>query len=222
MVITYWSDFACPYCYIGIARMKRVIREMGTEDKVSFERKSFQLRKPLSYGTCPACGDLKEKLSGTNASHFAAKYKMSEEKAAEQFAQMSAMGAGEGLEIRYATAPLCYTEDAHRLVKFAEEHGGDAVAALVSETLFYMYLTQNYDISDQRILLGIAKGVGLNEQETIAMLTSDDYGANVQMDSMKADMLGIHVVPYFLLDGKYYIEGVQSDEYIREVLKALL
>ena len=222
MIITYWSDFACPYCYIGIARMNRVIRELGGQNKVTFERKSFQLRKPGSYGTCPTCGDLKEKLSGTNSSHFAAKYKMSESQAAEQFSQMSRMGAEEGLEINYATAPLCYTEDAHRLVKFAEEHGGDAVASLVSETLFYMYLTQNYDISDQRILLGIAKGVGLDEQETINMLTSDDYGANVQMDSMKADMLGIHVVPYFLLDGKYYIEGVQSDEYIREALKALL
>ena len=29
--ITFWSDFACPYCYIGITRLKRVIREMGAD-----------------------------------------------------------------------------------------------------------------------------------------------------------------------------------------------
>jgi len=25
MKITYWSDYACPYCYIGEARLKRAL-----------------------------------------------------------------------------------------------------------------------------------------------------------------------------------------------------
>nr|WP_295161898.1 DsbA family protein [uncultured Methanobrevibacter sp.] len=25
MKITYWSDFACPYCYIGNTRLKRAL-----------------------------------------------------------------------------------------------------------------------------------------------------------------------------------------------------
>ena len=27
MKITYWSDYACPYCYIGEARMKKALEE---------------------------------------------------------------------------------------------------------------------------------------------------------------------------------------------------
>lgn len=27
MKITYWSDFACPYCYIGNTRLKKAVKD---------------------------------------------------------------------------------------------------------------------------------------------------------------------------------------------------
>ncbi|MBQ7405927.1 MAG: DsbA family protein, partial [Candidatus Methanomethylophilaceae archaeon] len=33
MIIKYWSDYACPFCYIAAARMKRAMKEMGIEDE---------------------------------------------------------------------------------------------------------------------------------------------------------------------------------------------
>ena len=29
MKITYWSDYACPWCYIGVSRLKNAIKELG-------------------------------------------------------------------------------------------------------------------------------------------------------------------------------------------------
>ena len=220
MKITYWSDFACPFCYIGIARLKRALRELGMENQVEWERKSFQLRKGNDYGSCPTCGNVKQALEGTNGSHFQQKYRLSESGAKSQFDEMYRMGLSEGLEIHYDTAPLCYTEDAHRLVKYVKDAGGDALASLVTETLFYMYLTKNMDISDHRVLLDIGKAVGLQEEGVISLLNSDDYGAEVMMDGIKADMYGIHVVPHFIVNGKYAIEGAQEVEIMKKTLLA--
>lgn len=43
MKITYWSDYACPYCYIGEERLKKAIEESGICEDVELEMKAFQL-----------------------------------------------------------------------------------------------------------------------------------------------------------------------------------
>ncbi len=220
--ITFWSDFACPYCYIGITRLKRVIREMGAEDRFCFTPKSFQLRKPADMDTCPTCGNVRQVLEGTNASHFAQKYGISEKEAESRIDGMYAMGKEEGLAIRYGTAPLCYTTDAHRLVKSVFERYGDGLAGKLSEAIFYVYLTENLDISDHRVLMGIAKGVGLHPGITAEVLNSDDYAADVMVDGLKAEMFGIHLVPHFIVDGKYAIEGAQTADIMKRTLAQAL
>ena len=34
MKITYWSDFACPYCYIGEERLLKAIKRLGMENDI--------------------------------------------------------------------------------------------------------------------------------------------------------------------------------------------
>ena len=43
MKITYWSDYACPFCYIGETRMKKAIAAMDTTEPIELEMKAFQL-----------------------------------------------------------------------------------------------------------------------------------------------------------------------------------
>lgn len=43
MEIKYWSDIACPFCYIGSNRMKRAMKEIGIYDTTELEFKSFEL-----------------------------------------------------------------------------------------------------------------------------------------------------------------------------------
>ena len=37
MKITYWSDYACPYCYIGEARLEKAIEELGLKEDIDVE-----------------------------------------------------------------------------------------------------------------------------------------------------------------------------------------
>ena len=41
--ITYWSDFSCPYCYIGETRLKKAISNLGLTDSVTLTPKAFRL-----------------------------------------------------------------------------------------------------------------------------------------------------------------------------------
>ena len=41
MKITYWSDYACPYCYIGEARLKRALSYIPELKDTEIEMKSF-------------------------------------------------------------------------------------------------------------------------------------------------------------------------------------
>ena len=43
MKITYWSDYACPYCYIGEARLKKALESIPEMKNVQLEMKAFQL-----------------------------------------------------------------------------------------------------------------------------------------------------------------------------------
>ena len=43
MKITYWSDFACPYCYIGNTRLKNAIHDLNLEDEIEININAFEL-----------------------------------------------------------------------------------------------------------------------------------------------------------------------------------
>lgn len=50
MKIVYWSDYACPYCYIGETRLKKAIKELGLENEVEIETRAFELDPKLLLG----------------------------------------------------------------------------------------------------------------------------------------------------------------------------
>ena len=41
MKITYWSDFACPYCYIGNTRLHRALEDLNIDADIKM--KAFEL-----------------------------------------------------------------------------------------------------------------------------------------------------------------------------------
>ncbi len=43
MIVKYWSDYACPFCYIGETAMKQAIANMKMEHDIKLEMKAFEL-----------------------------------------------------------------------------------------------------------------------------------------------------------------------------------
>ena len=110
ITLTIWSDFACPYCYIGETRLQNAIDELGLKDDVQVDFRAFELDPTAS----------KEVVSST-PERFAKKYRLSLEGAKEQIEQISQLGRELGIDFNYATTQYSNTRDAHRLMKLAED-----------------------------------------------------------------------------------------------------
>ena len=207
MHIELWSDFACPYCYIGEARLRRALHELKAEDKVVVTMKSFELDPSASH----------EVLTETTE-RFARKYGLSLPAAIEQIEHISQLGRAEGLDFRYATTKYSNMLDAHRLAKYAIEQGHPEL----HDKLFAAYFTDNLNLADHEVLIRIAAGTGLSTEETRSILSSDRYRDDVRKDEMEAASMGIHGVPYFYIDKKCAISGAQPYDLLRATLADLL
>ncbi len=210
MKITYWSDYACPYCYIGEARLKKAISEVEGDKDIEVEMKAFQLD--------PTAG---EHAVGDTQTRFAHKYGISFEDAGRQIDTISQMGIAEGLDFRYATTLFTNTMDAHRLTKLAQEKNDPVLAEQLTEALFKAYFTDNKELADRGLLQKIGEDCGLDSEEVKEVLTSDKYREEVILDEREAARYGIHAVPFFVM-GKYGISGAQSVEGMKAaIVKAM-
>lgn len=209
MKITYWSDYACPYCYIGEARLKKAIAALPELDEVELEMKAFQLDP-----------DAGEHATGDTLTRFARKYGLTKEHAARSIEHISELGRAEGLDFRYATTLFTNTMDAHRLTKLAQSKGPDT-ADKVIEALFQAYFTENKELANKELLQKIGEGCGLDADEVRSLLSTDQYKDEVLLDEREAARYGVYAVPFFVV-GKYGVSGAQSVEYMKEMLQKVM
>jgi len=210
MKITYWSDYACPYCYIGEARLKKAIKDIPGLPDVEIEMKAFQLD--------PTTG---EHATGDTQTRFAHKYGISMQEAGQTIEHISRMGIAEGLDFKYATTLFTNTMDAHRLTKLAQSKNEPELAERVIEALFKAYFSDNKELADKELLQKIGEDCGLDATEVKEVLDSDKYKDEVILDEREASRYGIHAVPFFVV-GKYGISGAQSVEGMKAAIMKVL
>ncbi|PLR77068.1 disulfide bond formation protein DsbA [Bacillus sp. V3-13] len=206
MKIEVWSDFVCPFCYIGKRRLEAALAQFPHKDQVEIEYKSFELdaNAPKNSGK-----SIHESL--------AAKYGMSVEEAKQANANVGQQAASAGLTFNFDTMKPTNTFDAHRLAKFAKYHGKEAE---VTEKLLYAYFTESKDLSNFETLADIAEAAGLDRQEAVNALQDQNAFANeVRIDESIAQQYGIRGVPYFVINSKYAISGAQPAETFTSALQ---
>lgn len=208
MNLTVWSDFACPYCYIGEVRLEKAIEELGLTDQVQIDYRAFELDP-----TAP-----KEVVSGT-PERFAMKYRLSLEDAKEQIEEISRLGRELGIDFRYATTQYSNTRDAHRLMKLAEAKYDRGTVERLNKALFDAYFTKNLVLADHEVLLKVAEIVGMNPQEVKEVLDSDRYDDEVRFDEREAAMRGVRGVPYIVFGGDFAVPGAMSVEGFKSALE---
>ncbi|WP_407411135.1 DsbA family oxidoreductase [Methanobrevibacter sp.] len=208
MKITYWSDFACPYCYIGNTRLKRAIKDLDLD--VEFDIRAFELDQ-----------NAPEDVQSTTVERFALKYGLSMEDAEKQVAQISSLGIEEGIDFKYETTLYTNTRDAHRLMKLAQNKYPESVETL-STLLFDGYFVENEKLADHDVLLKIALEAGLGKDDIAEVLNGDLYNDDVEKDEGIALSGGIHAVPFYLFDGKYSVPGALSYNDFKSVLAQII
>lgn len=205
MLVEIWSDVVCPWCYIGKRRFERALEGFDHRDEVEVRWRSFELdpRAP-------------QERTGDPVSHLAAKYGVTYDRAVAMYDQMTAAGAGEGLEYHLDRTRGGNTFDAHRLLHLAGDHGCQSV---LKERFLGAYFTDGEPIGDRATLTRLATQVGLDAARVEAVLASDDYAEDVRRDERLAEGLGATGVPFFVMGRTASVSGAQSPEVILEVLE---
>jgi len=199
MKIEVWSDYVCPFCYIGKRRLEQALEQFPHKDLVEVEFKAFELdpNSPTYSGE-----SIHEVL--------AHKYRMSVEQAIQANQNVGNQAATVGLSYRFDDMKPTNTFDAHRLAQFAKTKGR---AAVVSEKLLQAYFTEGKHIGDYDTLADIAEASGLNRLEVLNILQDKTAFANeVRADEAIAQQYQIGGVPYFVINSKYAISGAQPLE----------
>lgn len=203
--IEVWSDFVCPFCYIGKRRLEQALEPFPHRENVEIVFRSFEL-DPNAPNETPL----------TIHEIIANKYGISLEEAKRANADIGRQAEAVGLTFRFETMKPTNTFDAHRLAQYAKEKGklNDMV-----ERLFYAYFTESKRISDRNVLLAIAEAAGLERTEAEEVLASGRYTQEVRRDEEEAAALGIRGVPFFVFNGKYAISGAQPVDVFRRALE---
>lgn len=204
MKIDIWSDFVCPFCYIG----KRHIEEAtkGMED-VTFEYHSYELDP-----TAP------EKYDGSMQEYFAKTKGMSTAQADEMFGQVTTMAKNAGLDYHYEKVQHGNTVKPHRLFQYAKtQDKGTEFMEVAKEA----YFINGEWLNDDNTLLALAEKIGLDKETSAKVLQSNDYLEAMQEDVAAAQQIGVQGVPFFVIDGKYGVSGAQPVETFKQVLKEI-
>lgn len=205
MKLEIWSDYACPYCYIGKKFLEAALAEFEDRDSVNVVFRAFELD--------PSSGP---SVTTTTLERIMRKYGKTQAAAQDMIDHITAMGVRSGINMRYGSVQYTNTFDAHRLTKFAERNG---IGAAMTERLFKAYFTDNLPLADHAILAEIGQEVGLPHVETTAMLNSDQFGNEVRADEANASSAGVHGVPFFVFKGAYGFSGAQPKAQLLAALR---
>ena len=208
MKIIYWSDYACPFCYIGVTVLKKAFANLHTDEELELVMRSFELDPSAS-----------REVTSSTPERFAKKYGMTLEEASARIAAISQMGISAGLDFRYASTRYTSTLDAHRLTKLAQAKYNPDIAETLSTALYDAYFTRNLELADHEVLIHEGIASGLSEADIRSVLEADAYEDEVRKDEQEAYSYGIHSVPFFVVEGRYSISGAQPLEAMTETLR---
>ena len=206
ITIAYWSDFICPFCYIGEQRMKNLMKELNILDKFQFKFLSFELDPSAP-----------KEIKSNIVESMAKKYHMPVEKSRKSIEYINNLGKAEGLDFRNDTSKLGNTLNAHRLTKYIESKGNYENTEKIINLLYDAYFTKNLLISDENVLIDLGTQVGCTKEELEKFLASDQFTKEVRLDEQAGYSEGVNGVPYFMINNEV-INGAVPKEEMKEVL----
>jgi len=194
MKLVMYSDFICPFCYIGF----ETVRKLKPEFDLEIEWRGFQI-----HPEWPA--------EGMPASEY--RRGMDPETRRAIWARIQAMAEATGFTM---TAPELLTNSRMALeaAEFAQECGrGEAF----EERVYRAYFNEGQNIGDQGVLARLAAEAGIDRDGLNLAIESKRYTARLRDTAAEAHERGVSGVPTFFV-GDYPLVGAQSEAVMRQIL----
>ncbi len=204
--IDLFADIACPWCYIGEARLEQALAQHA-DLEVERHWHPYQLTPDVPPEGIPWSTFVEAKFG-------------SMEQAGTMFARVAQVAEEEGLRMNFDAITVSpNTRDAHRLILMAGD-GEEQMA--VAKAVFKAYFADGANVSDRETLISIAGAIGLKEDNVRTYLESDQGNEVVTDSQREAERLGISGVPFFIINERYGISGAQPVEtFLRAIERAM-
>jgi predicted DsbA family dithiol-disulfide isomerase len=193
--VTVFSDFICPFCYIGLHTLRRLRPELNFE----IQWRGFQIHPEWPPEGAPP------------QQFYRA---IGEERRKAAWQMIESMAAETGLEMRPPSV-LANSYLALAAQEFAIEHGR---ADVFEERVYRAYFYEQANIGDRGVLIELAREAGLDAAALGQALAEDRYRMRLKNTAMVAHQRGISGVPTFII-GDYPLVGAQSADVMRQILQ---
>lgn len=180
MSIEVYSDFVCPWCYIGHRKLEKARAALPSAHRPSVVWRSYQLDPDA--GVVP---------TRTAAGAMRGWYPNAEE-AEARMARIVSFGRDEGLHIDLERALPVNTFDAHRISHLAMSLG---LVGTLNELMFRAYHAEGLNIANHDSLIAIAKEAGMDSDVVKDLLATDRFSDAVHADISRALREGVRGVP---------------------------
>lgn len=200
--IQFFSDFVCPWCYIGAARLHTALTSVEFTQPVRVHHAAYVLRPDN-----PEDGlDVMENL----------RMKYGEEAALQMVERVQSAAFGDGLVIDYAKMGKNYpTFRAHALLLHAEAKGTQDA---LKKALMRAHFVEGRNIHDVDVLVEIGRSYGFDSQEVLAIVQSEHEIEAVRRQARQAGQF-INGVPYYVFNQKTAISGAQPAHVLVEAIR---
>jgi len=194
-VIVY-SDYICPFCYIGNYRIEKLKEKF----ELDIEWRPFEIHPETP----------KEGFFINNLPFPQGYMEM-------VFANVARLAEEDGLILKFpdklpnSRLALFISEFARKKRKFEEFHN----------LVFEAYWKEGKDIGDLSLLLNLAESIGLDKNEILSYIESEEPSSQLKDSLLELRKYGINGVPTFII-GDRMIVGAQSYEVFTNVIQKVL
>jgi predicted DsbA family dithiol-disulfide isomerase len=192
-----YSDYVCPWCYIGFRR----IEQLRSEFDVQVEWRPFELHPETPKSGAHLMGRLG---SASRVRAYAEK--------------IQGIARESGIAMRMP-AVVSNSHLALEAAEFVRDHGDfDAMHA----ALFHAYFEQGWDIGEADVLCDVARTVGIDDQRLREALASQTYSKQVDELTDAARRNEIISTPTFVFPGGFRLIGGQDYAVFHSVTRRLM
>jgi predicted DsbA family dithiol-disulfide isomerase len=189
-----FSDFICPFCYIGFETVRKLKPEFGFE----IDWRSFQIHPEWPAEGMPA-----------------SEYRRGMDPQARRaiWARIEAMAEAAGFTMK-SPEVLANSRLALEANEFARECGRQEA---FEERVYRAYFNEGLNIGNRGVVTDLAADVGIDRGDLDAAIESNRYSMRLKNNALVARQRGVDGVPTFFL-GEYPLVGAQSEDVMRQIL----
>jgi len=192
--VTIYSDYVCPWCYVG----QGAVEKLTDEFSVDLTWKPYYLRPDTPPEGMELPAHVREHMAQTNE-------------------HLKKMATEAGMKMVFPER-LPNTRLAHEATEYANQKGKGLE---FHQAVFDRYYGRGEDISQWKVLQEVASEVGLDPDEMRSEVESGRFTEIVRSQVEEAAEIGIEGVPTYILDDRYAIVGAQPYDHFLRALEQI-